>query len=78
MKREIVIIGGGPAGLAAAIESARAGAQVLVIDQNDRPGGQLFKQLHKFFGSKAHSAGVRGMDIGTRLLQECADAGVEV
>ena len=78
MKREIVIVGGGPAGLAAAIESAKAGAQVLLIDQNDCPGGQLFKQIHKFFGSKEHRAGIRGIDIGKTLLQECHDAGVEV
>ena len=61
-----MIVGGGPAGLAAAVECSRQGADVLVIDQNDLPGGQLFKQLHKFFGSKAHSAGIRGMDIGPR------------
>lgn len=50
-KREILIIGAGPAGLAASIEAAQTGAQVLLIDENDTPGGQLFKQIHKFFGS---------------------------
>ena len=69
-KRELAIVGGGPAGLAAAIEAAKAGVQVLLIDENERPGGQLFKQIHKFFGSKAHSAGIRGMDIGEKLLEE--------
>jgi len=78
VKREVVIVGAGPAGLSAAVESAQAGAQVLVVDQNDRPGGQLFKQIHKFFGSKEHWAGVRGIDIGNRLLDECREAGVEV
>ena len=46
-KRELAIVGGGPAGLAAAIEAAKAGVQVLLIDENERPGGQLFKQIHK-------------------------------
>ena len=76
--REIVIIGGGPAGLSAAIEAADAGAKVLVIDENRRPGGQLFKQIHKFFGSKEHNAGIRGMDIGTYLLEETRRLNVEV
>lgn len=76
--RQIVIIGGGPAGLSAAIEAAGLGAQVLVIDENNRPGGQLFKQIHKFFGSKAHNAGVRGMDIGRYLLEETQRLDVEV
>jgi thioredoxin reductase len=51
---------------------------VTVVDENRRPGGQLFKQLHKFFGSQAHRAGVRGFEIGEQLLQECEDSGVQV
>ena len=57
---EVAIVGGGPAGLAAAIEARRCGAQVTLIDENLRPGGQLFKQIHKFFGSQDHRAGIRG------------------
>ncbi len=60
IKTEIAVIGGGPAGLCAAIEGTKAGAKVLVIDENSKPGGQLFKQIHKFFGSREHQAGVRG------------------
>ena len=74
MKREVVIIGGGPAGLAAAIEAKKDGCDVLLIDENRKAGGQLFKQLHKFFGSSAHRAGVRGIDIGKELLEECVRA----
>lgn len=75
---EVVIIGGGPAGLAAAIEAARYGASVLIVDANSKAGGQLFKQIHKFFGSSMHRAGTRGMDIGTLMLKECQDLGVEI
>ena len=78
IKKEVAIIGGGPAGLAAAVEAAKFGAKVLVIDENKRPGGQLFKQIHKFFGSKAHDAGIRGIDIGMKLLRETEESGVEV
>lgn len=76
-KTEIAIVGGGPAGMAAAIEAARAGATVTVIDENSRPGGQLFKQIHKFFGSGVHHAGTRGFQIGEDLLQEAEAAGVK-
>ena len=72
------MIGAGPAGLSAAIEAAKYGADVLVVDENDKPGGQLFKQIHKFFGSRRHKAGVRGIDIGTELLEEVEKLGVEV
>jgi len=72
------VVGGGPAGLAAAIEARDCGAQVTLIDENQRPGGQLFKQIHKFFGSQEHRAGIRGYSIGEQLLQDCQDAEVEV
>ena len=75
---EILVIGAGPAGLSAAIEAAKYGANVLVVDENEKPGGQLFKQIHKFFGSRRHKAGVRGIDIGTELLEEVEKLGVEV
>lgn len=75
---DVVIVGAGPAGLGAAIECGRAGATVLVVDENNRPGGQLFKQIHKFFGSAAHYAGSRGYEIGNRLLQDAAEANVEI
>lgn len=79
MKRyELIVIGAGPAGLSAAIEAASHGMKTLVLDENNRPGGQLFKQIHKFFGSKEHKAKIRGFRIGETLLKEAEEAGVEV
>ena len=57
MKRyDLIIVGAGPSGLSAAIEAAKRGLKVVVFDENEKPGGQLFKQIHKFFGSKEHRA----------------------
>ena len=79
MKRyDLIVIGAGPAGLSAAIQAAGYGVKVAVFDENTRPGGQLFKQIHKFFGSKEHHAKIRGFNIGKELLQEASDAGVTV
>ncbi|MGN0242232.1 MAG: FAD-dependent oxidoreductase [Candidatus Weimeria sp.] len=79
MKRhELIVIGAGPAGLSAAIEAKKAGMDVIVFDENARPGGQLFKQIHKFFGSKEHHAKERGFRIGQELLKEAEDLGVRV
>ncbi|MFA5570130.1 MAG: NAD(P)/FAD-dependent oxidoreductase [Sphaerochaetaceae bacterium] len=77
-KCEVLVIGAGPAGLSAALEAARGGAKVLLVDENSKPGGQLFKQIHKFFGSHEHRAGVRGIDIGTQLLKEAEELHIEV
>ncbi len=75
---ELLVVGAGPAGLGAAIEASRYGAKVLLVDDKDKPGGQLFKQIHKFFGSKEHLAGIRGFDIGLHLLKEADSQGVEI
>ena len=64
----VLIIGGGPAGLSAAIELGRLGIDTLVIDDKDRLGGKLVLQTHKFFGSVEDSyAGTRGFEIGSIL-----------
>lgn len=75
---DLAVVGAGPAGLAAAVEAAQRGVKTLVIDENSKPGGQLFKQIHKFFGSHEHRAGVRGYNIGDQLLADAARAGVFV
>ncbi len=64
---DVLIVGAGPAGLCAAIESANQGATVLIVDENQCIGGQLIKQTHKFFGSKQERAGTRGIDIVKEL-----------
>ncbi len=74
---DVAVVGAGPAGLSAAVETARHGASVLVIDRNVRPGGQLVKQIHKFFGSREHRAGIRGVDIARDLYNEARAEGVE-
>ena len=75
---DLIVIGAGPAGLSAAVEAAKNGLNTIVFDENAKPGGQLFKQIHKFFGSKEHKAKIRGFDIGKELLDEANENGVKV
>ena len=75
---DLIVVGAGPAGLSAAIEAAEHGMSVGIFDENSRPGGQLFKQIHKFFGSKEHKAKMRGFNIGYRLLDDADRLGVDV
>jgi len=68
---ECLVVGGGPAGLTAAIELGKAGVRTLIVDDKHRLGGKLVLQTHKFFGSiEACHAGTRGIDIATRLEKE--------
>lgn len=67
---ELVIIGGGPAGLCAAVSAASSGTKVLILERDDSLGGQLIKQTHMFFGSEKQYASTRGIDIPQILLNE--------
>jgi sarcosine oxidase, subunit alpha len=68
---ECLVVGGGPAGLTAAIELGKAGVRTLIVDDKHRLGGKLVLQTHKFFGSiEACHAGTRGIDIATKLEQQ--------
>lgn len=67
---EIAIIGGGPAGLCAAISAASLGAKVTLIERSDDMGGQLIKQTHMFFGSQKQYASIRGIDIAGILMKQ--------
>jgi len=76
---EILVVGGGPAGLCAALSASSLGAKVLVCERDDLPGGQLVKQTHKFFGSEKQYAGDRGYQIGQMLLEKAkSDPKVEI
>lgn len=75
---EFLIIGGGPAGLMAALAASEFGVEPLIIDENQVPGGQLVKQTHMFFGSKAERAGTRGFEIGQELQQELSSRGIKI
>ncbi|HBG59554.1 MAG TPA: sulfurtransferase [Anaerolineaceae bacterium] len=68
---EVLIIGGGPAGLSAAKQLGEQGVQVLLIDDKSKLGGKLVLQTHRFFGSKeAVYAGTRGIDIALELEEQ--------
>ena len=67
---DFLIIGGGPAGLSSALSAAKYGVKVLLVDDGIKLGGQLIKQTHKFFGSYKQFAGIRGIEIADKLIDE--------
>ncbi|MCB5230499.1 MAG: FAD-dependent oxidoreductase, partial [Candidatus Cloacimonetes bacterium] len=70
-KTDVLIIGGGPAGLSAAIQIAEQNYNVILIDDKNMLGGKLVLQTHKFFGSVEDSyAGTRGIEIGELLTKK--------
>lgn len=71
---DVLIIGSGPAGLAAAVACARQGQTVRVVDEFYRPGGRLLGQLHQ----EPDGTWWNGLDEAARLLGEAESAGVEI
>jgi NADPH-dependent 2,4-dienoyl-CoA reductase/sulfur reductase-like enzyme/Fe-S-cluster-containing hydrogenase component 2/bacterioferritin-associated ferredoxin len=68
---DVLVVGAGPSGITAALELARNGFDVIIVDDKDRPGGKLVLQTHKFFGSIEDCyAGTRGIDIAGLLEKE--------
>jgi thioredoxin reductase/Fe-S-cluster-containing hydrogenase component 2 len=67
----VLIIGGGPAGMTAALEIGRMGISCILCDDKQELGGKLSLQTHNFFGSiRDCYAGSRGMDIGDMLADQ--------
>ena len=58
--KDLVIIGGGPAGMSAALAAANAGVRVTMMDRGQVLGGQLIKQTHRFFGSEKERGTLQG------------------
>ncbi len=68
-KTTVAIIGAGPAGLACREELLKHGIDNLVIDNNDKIGGQFLMQTHQFFFFEKEKkfGGMRGFDIAKTL-----------
>jgi len=77
-RADIAVIGGGPAGLAAAAAAAEQGAHVTLLDRNPQLGGILNQCIHDGFGLHAFGEVLTGPEFAERYVQRAADAGVEL
>lgn len=76
---DVVVAGGGPAGLGAALGARRAGAaRVLVVDREPEAGGILLQCIHAGFGLHHFKEELTGPEYAHRVLQEALDDGVDV
>ncbi len=67
---DLLILGAGPAGLAAAIEAANAGVQVTLVDESAQPGGQIYRQFQPGFRVTEASALGHDYERGQEVLKE--------
>ena len=67
---DVAIVGGGPAGLAAAIAAHKAGATVTLLEREPRAGGILRQCIHNGFGVQYFGKELTGPEYATRLVRE--------
>ena len=76
-QHEIVIIGGGPAGLAAALGAKRNGIDdVLILERDERLGGILNQCIHNGFGLHTFKEELTGPEYAERYIKQVAEEGI--
>ena len=75
---DIVIVGGGPAGLAAAVSAKKAGTDsILIIERDKELGGILNQCIHNGFGLHTFKEELTGPEYAYRFIQQVYDLGIE-
>lgn len=75
---DLAIIGGGPAGLAAAIGARKAGVEnILILERDSRLGGILNQCIHSGFGLHTFQEELTGPEYAARFVEEVQRLGIE-
>lgn len=79
LQHELVIIGGGPAGLGAALEARRLGIQdILLVERDHGLGGILQQCIHNGFGLHLFGEELTGGEYAQRFLDQLEEEGIAV
>ena len=74
---ELVIIGGGPAGLAAAVAAHKAGIQdILILERDNELGGILNQCIHNGFGLHTFKEELTGPEYAGRFIEQVKELGI--
>lgn len=73
----VLVIGGGPAGLAAAISAHKNGAKTLLVEREARLGGILKQCIHDGFGVVRFGEKLSGPEYAERFIDRLDEAGIE-
>lgn len=77
-KVDIVIVGGGPAGLAAAVSAKKAGCDnILILERDSELGGILNQCIHNGFGLHTFKEELTGPEYAGRFIDQVLELGIE-
>lgn len=77
-KKQLVVIGGGPAGLAAASAAKKAGLDdIVILERDERLGGILNQCIHNGFGLHTFHEELTGPEYAQRFIDEVKDLGID-
>lgn len=75
---DIVIVGGGPAGLAAAVSAKKAGCDsILILERDTELGGILNQCIHNGFGLHTFKEELTGPEYAYRFVEQVLELGIE-
>lgn len=80
MEKKLIVIGGGPAGLAAALEASRRGIgpdEILILERDRELGGILNQCVHAGFGLHFFGEELTGPEYSGRFIEQIKAAGIE-
>lgn len=75
---DVVVIGGGPAGMGAALSAREAGATVAIVERNEHLGGILRQCIHPGFGLTHFKEELTGPEYAQRFIDRVAETDIEV
>lgn len=75
---DVVVIGGGPAGMGAALSAREAGASVVIIERNEHLGGILRQCIHPGFGLTHFKEELTGPEYAQRFINLVSNTDIEV
>jgi NADPH-dependent 2,4-dienoyl-CoA reductase/sulfur reductase-like enzyme len=77
IRKDVVVVGGGPSGLAATAKLAELGYDVALVESGDELGGILIQCIHDGFGTKLFGKALSGPEFAGNFIEKVRGLGTD-